>query len=311
MQDVTFPSVIRGLRLMIGGLSFVVGLTATAATGQEVEMNFSQTIGIERTDELSSYDSGLRATLETTPYSLTTAELERTLASGLVLRFGANLRITGYPETDDATEYEGGVTAELEKTFGTDAAWRYRLTAEVDRLIEGGDWTFNRVRIGQQLRYRHDKTHMTTAKLRLGRLNQNEATFYGYDQTEYLFELGHNWRPWGDQRSINGTIFAEARRADLKRLSYDELGMRLSFRSPINDTSHYITRLSAFSRSYGTEEGIFAREDRHLKATLGIVHILSDAVQTEVYAGWDRNNSTIADRGYQGPIVGLSMTYSW
>ncbi|WP_371156914.1 hypothetical protein [Jannaschia sp. 2305UL9-9] len=302
---------VRRLRYLWGAVFLATAVAGTPAAAQVRDMSFGQTIGVERVDELSIRDGQLRKAFETTPYSLTTAQIRQRLASGPVLRFGADIKVTGFPETGGATEYEGGIYAGFQTDFGESAAWRYRVTAKFDRLVEDGDWVFNRIRLDQQLRYRHDRKNATTFRLRLGHRNQNETTFVGYDQTEYLLELGHVWRPWQDKRSLNGTLYAEARRADLDRFSYDEIGLRLGVRTPINETTSLVSRFAGFTRNYGTDSGLTARKDTRIKARIGVAHRVLETAKIDLFVGFDHNRSNVATRDFSGAVAGFSVTYSW
>lgn len=285
---------------------------AAPALAETTTISFSQTIGIERNDELSDDATGTqRSAMETMPYTLSSVEWLRKLDSGAQLRFGADLTITGYPETSGSTDFEGGLMADYRKSFGAGNAWQYRLTGEFDTLAEEGDWTFNRIRVGGRLRYRFNAGHTTTGHLRLGYREQNENTFSGYDQAEYFASLTHAWRPWEDKRTLSGTLYGELRRADKTRFSYDEVGLRLSARFPVSDSTDVIGRMSGYHRVYGADDAGAVRRDNTLKASLGLAHRFSDQVRGEVYAGWDNKNSTFPDRAYSGVIAGVSMTITW
>jgi hypothetical protein len=285
-----------------------VGLIPTAAYCDKSQIKFRQTFGVERTNELYYQDGVLQAGLEMTAFSNSAVTLQRRLASRVDLRFGADLLITGFPETGSNTEVQVGASVEAIRKFGPGNIWQGHLKFEVDRKVEGSDWTFNRARIGARLRYRHDRQHSTAAHLRLGYRDQNEATFEGFDQAEYLAQFSHAWRPWADRRSLTGTVYVEARRAENDRYSYDELGLRLAARYPIVDGTELTARLTVYDRSCGSNILNVQRNDVRILGTVTLTHEITEQTQLDVFVGWDDNRSTSTDRAYQGAVVGVSIT---
>lgn len=295
----------------IAALSASMTLPALASA-QQVDTIVTQIIGIEHSAEQTYSDGRLQTDLELTPYSFTKVEIRQKLDSGAQLRFGAHLRVIAFPETSAVTEVEPGLTAEYHDKFGVGNAWQYRIRGVIDTQREHGEKTFDRIRIGGRLQYRHDKFHASSARLRWGYRNQNEATtFSGYDQSEYLVELGHAWRPWGDKRTLSATLFGEARRAEADRFSYNEFGIRLGARAPLNDKTDIFGRVSTYSRNYRADSVGFAREDTRLKAAFGVSHKYSKNMITEAYLGWDHNKSNDSDREYSGVIGGINLRITW
>ena len=289
----------------------VCTMSPTTALCGGAKITFQQTLGLERTNDLSVQDGVLQAGLEMTAFSNSEVLLQNRLASGVTLRFGADLLISGFPETGGATEYQTGISAEAIRNFGPGNIWQGRLKFEADRKVEGGDWVFQRARIGARLRYRHDRQHSTTAHLRFGYRDQNEMTFEEYDQAEYLAEVIHVWRPWSDRRSLTGTAYLETRRAENDRYSYDEVGLRLAARYPIVDGTELTARLTVFDRSYGSDPLNGRRNDVRLLGTVTLTHEITKQTQLEVFVGWDNNRSTFKDRAWEGAIAGFSMTWKF
>lgn len=297
---------------LINGLVMCLGLLApTVAFCDGNKFTFRHTIGLEQANELSLQDGVLQAGLEMTAFSNSEAVLERRLGSGVKLRFGADLLITGFPETGGATEYQAGISAQAIRKLGPGNIWQARLKFEADHKAEGGDWIFRRARIGGRLRYRHDRQHSTSVHLRLGYRDQNEMTFQGYDQAEYLAEIKHVWRPWSDRRSLSGAFYVEARRAENARYSYDEVGLRLAARYPIVEGTELSARLTVFDRSYRADAFSGQRKDIRIFSTVTLTREITKQTQLEVFAGWDSNRSTFADRAYEGAIAGISMTWKF
>lgn len=287
-------------------------IVPAVASAQQVDTTITQIIGIEHSAEQTYRDGGLQTDLELTPYSFTKVETLHKLESGAQLRFGASLRVIGFPETSSPTEYEPGLTVEYRNSFGTENAWQYRVRGVFDTQREDREKTFDRIRIGGRLQYRHDKSHTSSAHLRWGYRNQNEeTTFSGYDQSEYLLEVGHAWRPWADKRTLSATLFGETRRADADRFSYNELGVRFGARAPLNEKTDIFGRISTYNRNYYADSTGFSRKDMRIKAAFGVTHKYSKNMRTEAYLGWDHNNSNDSDREYSGAVGGINLRITW
>lgn len=299
------------LRLLFAEVIYAALIIPTIAHSDETETTFRQTMGIERTNELSYQDDVLQAGLEMTAFSNSEVLIQSQLDSGLKLRFAADLLITGYPETDGDIDYQTGISAEALRNFGQGNVWQGRLKFEVDRQVSDGDWTFQRARVGARLRYQPDRHHSTTAHIRLGFRDQNEATFSGYDQAEYLAEVSHAWRPWSDRRMLSGTLYVEARRAEEEKYSYDEVGLRLAAGYPISESTELMGRFTAFDRSFGFDEASGQRQDTRFLGTLAINYEISDGFEIEAFAGWDRNTSTFADRAFEGAVAGINLVVTF
>ncbi|MDX2484859.1 MAG: hypothetical protein QNK42_14480, partial [Pseudodonghicola sp.] len=98
--------------------------------------------------------------------------------------------------------------------FAIDGArnWQLRLQGEYTHNRRHDMEVFDRIRAGVLLRYRHDPKRLTRARLRLGYREQNDALFAGFDQAEYLLEVGHDWRPKADRTNLSVTAYKELRR---------------------------------------------------------------------------------------------------
>jgi hypothetical protein len=280
----------------------------TAGLGEGIVTSVLQTVGLERTNVLSDDDFGTQAGLEMTPFSETEVTLQRRSNSGLLLRFGADLSVTGYPQSGRDTEVKTGIIAEATQNLDNAKVWQGQLKFEADRQVADGDWEFQRARIGARLRYQPERRHATSVRLRLGYRDQNERTFSGYDQAEYLTEISHAWRPWSDRRSLSGTAYVETRRATEDRYSYEEVGLRLAARVPIVDGTELTGRLTVFHRDYGFDAVNGQRKDTRLLGTVTLTHDMTENTGLDVFVGWDDRRSTFADRAYEGFVAGISLT---
>jgi len=172
---------------------------------------------------------------------------------------------------------------------------------------------FTRGRIGAALRFRHRPENVSWGRVRIGYREQNDATFEGFDQSEFRTEIGHDWRPFKDRTFLNATLFGERRDADADRFSYTEYGVRFLVRRPVSDAVELSSRLLAYDRSYDDEFSStfpIRRQDRRIRATLQADHALTDTASVFAYGGWDNNASNISARAYEGLIFGFGVRVS-
>lgn len=235
----------------------------------------------------------------------------KVLANGDELRLGGALGMEGYQDASDLNRFSYAFDAEYRTDLNPDL--QLRVFGSFDGKYGDTGEVFNRIRGGAQLRYRSSREHLSWARVRLGYRNQNEAkTFDGYDQGERLVELGHDWRPWGDRRAFIVTGYGDFRDADAERYSYQEYGLRLIARQPVNDDLDLSLRVSAFERQY---DGLFSgsypeeRDDTRLRAVMQADYKLQDNVTLTAYAGWERNASNVPVRDYEGAVAGISITF--
>ncbi len=299
-------------RMAAFGMALLLGQGAVA---QSFDYTVSQTFALERGPATSfSSDAGQDQTkLEWTPISITELTGERDLQNGGVLSFGADFTGVLHPFTVTRTEHKTGLDIGYTQAFGEDNRWRIRLAGEADFASNIRRWAFQRQRIGARLQYRHNPMHTTVAGIRLGQRDQNEFTFPGYDQDEFLAELTHVWRPYQDRRTVRGTLYGEARRAESDQYSYDELGLRLSGRYPVSDETEVTARFSIYQREF---DGPFAfnnstfREDLRVRTTVEVDHEFSGDVTGQAFIGWDHTDSNIDVRSASGAVFGVQITFS-
>ncbi len=279
----------------------------------DLDVKVFQTLGYGRAAEISTLGDVEAMRFENLPYSLTEATGRYDLVSGAALTFGADYQLTGHPQTSTRTEHRIGLDIDYALSFGEANAWRMRIFAEADFAQNSRRWIFHRERIGAKLQYR-DSGGITIGTLRFGMRQQNENTFEGFDQAEYLADVTRIIRPFGGDTTVVGSAYAEFRRADADQYSYDEWGLRGSIRVPMMTETDVIARVLAYERSF---DGVFSatlpvtRTDSRLKATFEIEHQFSDQLEGQVYVGYDQNRSNVGVRAYDGAIVGVNFTYNW
>lgn len=291
----------------------LVPLTATAEM-PEVELwsTLSFDRGVQMTWDLGTMESSFAAA----PSVLTTAKAVSTLTNGARLTYGADLNTTGngLATTNGANEVQVGLSLNYQRKFGPGNAWQYQVRGEADRLLSETEWVFQRERLGFHLKFRHAPEHSTDGLLRLGYRDQNDDRFEGYDQTEVVSQITHTWRPNRDRLAFSGTLYTDARRADVARYSYDELGSRFMARAPLTDATEVTGRVSYYQRTFldaYTTDDPAIRDEQRLKASIALDHSFSDVLSGNIYAGWDQNVSSIEETAYSGATIGLAITYQW
>lgn len=229
--------------------------------------------------------------------------------NGHVLSFGQGVEGEVAPDNSSLDRLEWKTTAQYQFDLDEARKWQLRLQGEYTHNRSRDEVVFDRVRAGALLRYRHDAMHATRARLRFGYRDQNDALFTGFDQAEYLLEIGHDWRPKKDRTNLSVTAYTELRRADADKFSYDEFGLRLAYRHPVSDDFELTGRLSGFVRDYGDAFSSTdpTRHDKRLQVQVDGAYKLSDRASLVGYLGWETNSSNIAVRDYSGPLVGIQF----
>lgn len=293
----------------------LVVLPMTAAA-EMPEVQFSSTLSFDRGVQMTWDEGTMESSFAAAPSFLTTATAITTRPDGARLTYGASLDITGngLATTNGANEVEAGLLLNYQRKFGTENAWQYQLRGEADRLLSENQYVFQRERLGFYLKYHHSPEHSTDGLVRFGYRDQNDDRFVGYDQTEFVGQLTHTWRPNNDRLAFAGTVYAEVRRAEEQRYSYDEIGTRLMARAPLSEEAEITARVSYYQRefldSYENDDPTI-REDTRLKAIVDFDYDFSESISGNLYAGWDQNLSTISETAYSGATVGIAITYQW
>ena len=162
----------------------------------------------------------------------------------LLVDFGAEIAV--YPEDSRFNRYAFGPSIRGDFPLANKGAMRLRLGAEYQYVLGDDGRVFDRPRAEAQIIHRHSREHTTTGRLRYGFRNQSEDRFTGFDQSEWLAELRHNWRPDGGPTSINMSLLGMKHDADDGRFSYTGYGFRLVGSTPLADKLTGVARIRIY-----------------------------------------------------------------
>ena len=177
-----------------------------------------------------------------------------------------------------------------------------RLGAEARQAIGPDGAVYSRIRLSGALRFAPAQRQTVQLRARIGYREQNDLkTFPGYDQREYLFDLMHLWRSEDRSRRVTTTLYAERRDAEAARFSYDELGLRLSYRQRLDPDTELVAKTVLFTRDYDAG----GRYDERFQVSFGIETALTERLNMEVYVGYETNESTQAGKSYRGGLLGM------
>ncbi len=229
----------------------------------------------------------------------------------LLVDVGADIAV--YPEDSRFNRYAFGPRVRGDIPLAKNGATRLRLGAEYQYVLGEDGRVFDRPRAEAQIIHRHSKEHITTGRLRFGFRNQSEDRFTGFDQSEWLAELRHNWRPDGGPTSVNISLLGLKHDADDNRFSYTGYGVRLVGSMPLADRLAGLARFSVVQRDY---KDVFSpafpekRSDTHIRATAALDYQAWDQISLFADGGYVSNASNIPVRDFDGFIgrVGLRFT---
>jgi len=210
-----------------------------------------------------------------------------------------------YPENEDQNRlfFDAGTDYIVPLDKGSLRQIRFGL--DLRHARNDGDWVYNRGRFDTALRFQPAQRNTIQLRARLGYRDQNEEeTFPGYDQTEYLVDVMHNWRSAENLWHTTSILYYEHRDADSISYTYDEAGFRLIARRGLTEVATLVGRTNAFVRNY--EDGI--REDHRFRGTLGIDWDLGNEIILEGYGGYQRNQSTVPEKDYGGGVFGIAIS---
>ncbi len=229
----------------------------------------------------------------------------------LLVDFGAEIAV--YPEDSRFNRYAFGPSIRGDFPLANKGATRLRLGAEFQYVLGDDGRVFDRPRAEAQIIHRHSREHTTTGRLRYGFRNQSEDRFTGFDQSEWLAELRHNWRPDGGPTSINMSLLGMKHDADDGRFSYTGYGFRLVGSTPLADKLTGVARFSVVQRDYEDDFSTLypvRRSDTHIRATAGLDYQVWNQVSIFSEAGYVSNASNVPVRDYDGFVGRIGLRFA-
>lgn len=234
--------------------------------------------------------------------SVLDGELGVSYDAGLaVLRASAGVQV--FPSESDYNRYPLEIGARFDLPLSKDRRTRLRLQPSYEYVFGNDGRVFDRARLDAQLIHRHNAANTTTFRVRYGYRNQSERRFTGYDQSEWLAELRHFWRPGGGPTRINASLLGLFADAKADRFSYNGYGTLLTVRTPIRKDWEAYGRLYLVHRNYKAPFSAiypFKRNDTQFRLTGGVEKRLDDRFRLFGEAGYARNNSNVPTRRYDG-----------
>ncbi|MFZ3483353.1 hypothetical protein [Sphingomonas sp. 3-13AW] len=218
-----------------------------------------------------------------------------------IVRASGGFRI--FPSNSDYNRYPLAIGARFDLPLSSDGRTKLRLLPSYEYVFGNHGRVFDRPRLDAQLIHRHNAEHTTTVRLRYGHRNQTERRFSGYDQSEWLGEIRHFWRPNNGPTRINASLLGLHANAEANRFSYNGYGTLLTARTDIREDLQAYGRLYLVHRDYKAPFSSlypYKRKDTQLRLTGGLEKRLNERFSLFGEAGYARNNSNVPTRRYDG-----------
>jgi len=205
-----------------------------------------------------------------------------------------------------------------------DAGYRYRFKklckcwlqsfARLDYKTRDQEFLFVRQTVRAKFHGTYHKRHSGYAQLEVSNLDYNDQRLIGFDQRKYRAEIGHLWRLPKIGFRANGLAFFEFSDADATRFDFQAWGFKINFQKELSSKTKI--RLSLIHRKKEFE-GIFspsvpiARIDQLNRANVTLSHALRKNLYIVGELGWERNQSNISIRDYDGAIFLIALKASF
>jgi len=222
-------------------------------------------------------------------------------AGPAILRASAGARV--FPSESDYDRYPLEISARFDLPVTADGRTRLRLIPSYEYVFGKDGHVFDRPRLDGQFIHRHNPEHTTTVRLRYGYRNQSERRFRGYDQSEWLGEIRHLWRPNRGPTRITASLLALYANAEANRFSYSGYGALLGVRRDLREDLQAYGRLYLVHRDYKAPFSRlypYDRDDTQARLTAGLEKKLTQRLSLFGEAGYARNNSNVPTRRYDG-----------
>lgn len=245
------------------------------------------------------------------------ARLEGVLGAGAIVSYRENgTRLYAragtevFPTESLLNRYAFSIGGSQDVPIAQGGRIRLRLGGALDHVRGDEGRVFNRARADAQLIARHGGGHTSVARARYGYRDQSEERFSGFDQSEWLGELRHTYRPPGSESSINVAAFVQDVDAEDDRFSFSGLGLRVVGRTPLSENLNGFVRASYLNRDFEDPFSTafpISRDDNVWRISGGVERPISRTINVFAEAGYIDHASNIPARDFSGLLgrVGL------
>jgi len=296
-------------------IALIIGmlLLSSPLRAEPFKFRATQSFSFERGADVANEDAlAFAATSLENRINATTRLLwSKRLDNGNTLAFAQTFEALAYPKYENLNRLTSHTEAAYRFRLGARSRWSVQLKTKYSTARALEQNIYQRLRVGATFRFHANKVHTLRFRARLGYRDQNDLRFRGFDQREALFEVGHDRRLARPGARMSTTIYAENRRADAAKFSYDEYGLRFRVKYPIHRDLAVHGGVGLYQRSY---HGPFStaipefRKETRVKAAVEVAKIYSDRITGFARIGWDANQSNISLRDYQGLTFGIGVT---
>ena len=218
-----------------------------------------------------------------------------------------------FPAESDYNRYRLGAEAQVDIPLAAKGRTRLRLIPGFDYVFANDGRVFDRVRLDGQLIHRHNPEHVSTLRLRYGYRNQTERRFTGYDQSEWMGELRHVWRPGNARTRIQASLLGLHNNAEDNRFTYDGYGTQIIARTPLAQRLTGYGRLYLVHRDYKDDFSRvfpYPRKDTQFRLTGGLEYALDKRFSLYGEAGYTSNDSNVPTRDYKGFVGRMGIRWN-
>ncbi|MBY5933247.1 DUF560 domain-containing protein [Tateyamaria omphalii] len=213
-----------------------------------------------------------------------------------------------FPDDSDVNDLRVGLFGEYRFRPDQSENTEFRLRTGVERTTSFPDERFRRYTLQGAVNVRHDRRQTSTFTLRYRYRDQNEeATFDGFDQDEYLGSWRRTWQPEGSAIELIAlTPYFDIRDADARKFSYDEVGIRLQARYRVSEDVTLTGRARMFKRDYKdsfSNAFDFERSDDRFGVELEWRKTYPAGRALFGAIGWEENRSNVPVRAFSGVTV--------
>ncbi|GGX51131.1 hypothetical protein GCM10007385_19630 [Tateyamaria omphalii] len=213
-----------------------------------------------------------------------------------------------FPDDSDVDELRLGVFGEYRFNSSMFERTQYRLQAGLETSNDFSNERFRRYSLRASVNIRDEQRRSSTFSLRYRYRDQNEEnTFDGFDQHEYLGSLRYSWSPNIDGLELIAvTPYFDIRDADAAKFSYNEFGVRFQARYRLADDLTLTGRAKAFVRDYKdsfSNAFDFERSDDRWALEVELRKTTRNGGALFGAIGWEDNQSNVPVRDFSGVTV--------